>query len=242
VDWTEVADDNRPLRGLLAPPVGQGPWPGVIVIHDLFGISRDLRKQVEWLASEGFLTLAPDLFGEGLRAACLYRVFGDLRRRVGPTFDRIEAARSALVTRRDCTGAIGILGFCIGGDFALLLAAGRIYRVASVNYGSVPRDVEVLLGSSCPIVGSFGGLDRRLRGAADKLEQALIANGIDHDVQEYPSAGHAFMNKAGRVATTLTRATSAGHHEASAEHARLRITAFLRRHLNEDAWPIAWDR
>jgi carboxymethylenebutenolidase len=186
MDWNNLAEDNRPLAGLLATPLGQGPWPGVIVIHDLFGISRDLRKQAEWLASEGFLTLAPELFGEGLRAACLYRVFGDLRRRTGSTFDRIEAAPSALATQPDCTGAIGILGFCIGGDFALLLAGSRVYRVASVNYGSVPTDVEALLGSSCPIVGSFGGRDPRLRGAADKLEQALTANRIENDVQEYP--------------------------------------------------------
>jgi len=76
----------------------------------------------------------------------------------------------------------------MGGAFALLLAPGRGFTVSSVNYGNVPKDVDKLLASACPIVGSYGAKDPTLRGAAARLEQALIANGVDHDVKEYPDA------------------------------------------------------
>jgi carboxymethylenebutenolidase len=70
-----------------------------------------------------------------------------------------------------------------------------------VNYGSVPTDAQDLLKTSCPVVGSYGVKDRRLRGAAARLEAALTQNHIEHDVKEYPDAGHAFMNTAGRLVT-----------------------------------------
>ena len=68
--------------------------------------------------------------------------------------------------------------------------------MSSVNYGTAPKDAYTagFLRQACPIVGSYGGKDRTLRGAADRLERALTAVGVDHDVKEYPEAGHSFLN------------------------------------------------
>mgnify|MGYP001026362902 CR=1 FL=1 len=85
---------------------------------------------------------------------------------------------------------MGIIGFCMGGGFALLTCDRDRCAVASVNYGTVPENV----GKSCPVVGSYGARDLRNRGAARKLEAKLDAASVDHDIQEYPSAGHAFLN------------------------------------------------
>ncbi|MFJ8113748.1 dienelactone hydrolase family protein [Streptomyces sp. NPDC096132] len=68
------------------------------------------------------------------------------------------------------------------------------YDVASANYGRLPRDMDKVLADACPVVASYGGRDRGLKGAAAKLESALERLGVVHDVKDYPRAGHAFLN------------------------------------------------
>ncbi|MDT7753898.1 MAG: carboxymethylenebutenolidase [Pseudonocardiales bacterium] len=76
----------------------------------------------------------------------------------------IAAAREHLASAADCTGRIGVIGFCMGGGFALLTAASG-YAAAAINYGQLPRDPDSALAGACPIVGNYGGRDPSLKAS-----------------------------------------------------------------------------
>jgi carboxymethylenebutenolidase len=220
------------LGGYLALPLAEGPHAGVVVIQDVLGLSDDIREQADHLAAAGYLALAPDLYeGRGLR--CVVSVMRASRSGEGRAYDYIEAARNFLAAREDCTGRVGIIGFCMGGGFALMCAPSGDFQAAAVNYGEVPADAQERLRGACPVVASFGARDRGLRGRAERLERALAAVDVEHDVKEYADAGHSFMNRfnAGPLLTPLLHVAGLGYHHPSAEDAWRRILAFFSEHL-----------
>ena len=167
--------------------------PGVVVVHEAFGLTDDTRAIGDEFARRGFHAVAPDLMSYGGQVRCMVSLTRALSSGVGRPFAEIAAARGWLSDRDDCTGQIGIAGFCLGGAFAIVMA-NRGFDVSAAQYGALPKRLDAAVKGACPVVASYGGRDRFLSGAAAKLETALEAAGVEHDVKEYADAGHSFMN------------------------------------------------
>jgi carboxymethylenebutenolidase len=229
-----IATARGEMPAYLATPDGHGPWPGVVVIHDALGMSTDVRNQADWLASEGYLSVAPDLYHWGRRIRCLIATV----RHVERPLSELASTRRWLAEHERCTGKAGVIGFCMGGDFALMMAPHRDLSAASVNYGGATKALERALPDVCPIVGSYGAKDRwpGIRGVPDRLESMLTAAGVEHDIKVYPDAGHGFLNDHDPAelpiwVKAIAKITAAAYHEPSSRDARRRILAFFRTHL-----------
>lgn len=220
------------FRAALALPTGPGPHPGVVVLHEVYGLNDDMRRIAARFAAEGYVAVVPDLYSRGNKLVCLTRVLTDASGDRG-TLDDIEAARRHLADRPDvATDRIGVAGFCLGGGFALLFAARGGARAASVNYGRVPKRRE-RLADLCPVVAGYGADDRVFRADASRLEAHLDALGVPHDVKVYEGVGHSFMSYDNGPAwmQRVPSPMSVGYDEAAAEDNWRRILAFFAEHM-----------
>ncbi|MDV7193685.1 dienelactone hydrolase family protein [Mycolicibacterium fortuitum] len=227
------------LPGYLAIPTGEGPWPGVVVIQDVQGMTADLRRISDRLASEGYLTLAPHLYGRGFKPRCMIATIRAHFADTGVAYDDITAAREYLVGDPRCNGRIGLIGFCMGAGFVLQLSPRGLFDVAAAQYGLAPKNIEKL-ARSCPVVASYGAKDRIVKqGSASALESVLTQGRVDHDVKEYPDAGHSFMNKSGIPAPFTIIETLAGfsYSQPEAEDAWNRTLAFFAKYLTQTPDP-----
>lgn len=222
----------------LARPDGSGPHPGVVVLHEVLGLTDDIRAWADRFADRGYLALAPDLFHWGPTVRCLLAAFRALNAGRGRAFAEIDAARRHLAGLPDCSGRVGVAGFCMGGGFALAMAP-RGFAASAVNYGPLPGDPARALAGACPVVASYGGRDRMFRGAARRLEATFDELGVEHDVAEYPEASHSFLNHHdGAFGTIVDRVTGIGYVSSAAEDASRRLFAFFARHLAGPDGPL----
>jgi carboxymethylenebutenolidase len=219
---------NGHLQGYLAVPTGAGPWPGVVVLHEVFGLNDDIRRITDRFAANGYLAFAPALFQRGPKPLCIVSAFRALATGSGSAVDDIVAAAEALRNDERTNGKVGSAGFCMGGGFCLLLADRGVFDATAPNYGPFPPATGVPK-RSCPIVASYGADDRLLPGAAAKLEESLAPSGVARDIKEYPGVGHSFMNewKTPSPLHVVERIAGLHHSAPQADDAWQRILAFF---------------
>ena len=178
------------------------PLPGIIVIHDWWGLNDNVRAMADRLAGEGYIVLAVDLFGgktaDNVQEARLLMLSVDkdaeaARSNIGQAFEFLDMTAGA--------PRVGSLGWGFGGgwslDAAMLLP--RDLAAAAVYYGDDTDDMEKLDPVEAPILGLFGEADRGVPvDSVRRFEAALQRLEKDHEIHIYPGAGHAFANPTGR--------------------------------------------
>lgn len=223
------------MRAVIALPRNDGRRrPGVIVIHEIFGINDDMRRITARVAALGYVAICPDLYDR--RGPSLFRVartLMDYRSGKGEAWESLDATRRYLCNRRDVDESrTGVIGFCLGGGFALHYAQRTPLKVAGVFYGDVPKTAAALEGI-CPVVAGYGERDGVFAAHGRRLEALLEELGVHHDVKMYQYAGHSYMNVHSSTLSTLSAwSRLKGDYDPKAsEDSWRRIEASFHRHL-----------
>lgn len=201
-----------------ARPGGDGPFPGLVVIHEAYGLNENMRDIAQRFAREGYAALAVDLFAGRSRAACMFRLmtsqlFSPLQ---NDGQQELRVALTALGSRPEVDAErLGAIGFCLGGGLVIAWACtdSRLKAIAPF-YGANPRPLDAV-ARSCPVVGSYPGRDFTA-GQGRKLDAALTRHDIPHDIKVYPGARHSFFNDQGKA-----------YDPAASADAWLRVLAFF---------------
>jgi carboxymethylenebutenolidase len=231
-----VRDGDR-IKAYGAWPRREERMPAVIVIHDVRGLTEHYRDIARRFAGEGFFALAPDLYSrEGSpELPTMEAVFTWMRhlsdRRV---LEDIKSAAAFLRSRPEVrTRSIGVTGFCMGGQYALMAACSVPDLAACVSFYGMLRYAEkteikpesaldMAPRLACPYLGLFGEDDGLIpRADIKELESTLRRAGKTFQTKIYPGAGHAFFND--------TRPDA--YRADAAKDAWTRTLAFFRAHL-----------
>jgi carboxymethylenebutenolidase len=208
-------------QGYLATPAKDtGRHPAIVVIQEWWGVDNWIKQQTQRFADQGYVALAVDLYRG--KVATSQDEAHELMR--GLPEDRamadLKAGFEYLASRKDVDRKrIGVIGWCMGGGYALMLAAEEPRLAAGVvNYGHLMTDPKTISSIKVPLVGNFGAEDRGIPAAdVREFESALKKAGKKADFKIYPGAGHAFMNPN----------NAGGYVAAAAADAWKRIDAFF---------------
>lgn len=188
---------DETVQAVLYTPKGKGPFPGLIVIHEWWGLNDWVKDQGSKLADEGYVALAIDLY-RGKVATTPDEAHQIMR---GVPEDRakrdLHAAFEYLASQSDVKkNRIGAIGWCMGGGYALDVALQEPTLAADViNYGHLATDPEALKKINAPILGLFGAQDKGITPEdVKKFEQTMKQLDKKIEVKEYDDAGHAFEN------------------------------------------------
>jgi carboxymethylenebutenolidase len=189
------AADGGEGMGYLARPVTIQRAPAVVVLQEWWGLDAHIKDVTERFARAGYVALAPDLYHGAVARE------PDEARKLAMGLDLERAATEMIgavnyLCGRDDVANVAVIGFCMGGSLALLLAA-RTPRVAAVSswYGGRQVADADLMQISAPVLAIYGGRDQsippeRIQHTRDMFERA----GVPHDIVVYDDAPHAFFN------------------------------------------------
>lgn len=219
---TSFQSGRRQHEGYIARPEGDGPFPGIVVIHEIFGLNENMKDITRRFAAQGYVALAVDLFAGRNRAICMFRVMSGLLLRPlhNSGIDDLKVALTFLSEQPGVDASrLGAVGYCMGGSFAVAWACtDERLQVIAPYYAANPRPLKAV-ARLCPVVGSYPDKDITT-SAGQKLDVELDRYHVPHDIKIYPGAKHSFFNDTGR-----------NYDEAAAQDSWGRILAFFEEHL-----------
>ncbi len=185
--------DGSEIEAFIATPEPEDGFPAVVVVHEWWGLNDHIRDVANRLASEGFVTIAPDLF-DG-RVTTDAEVAGSMM--IGLNQQEALARLGAAVRfiRLEGIEKIGVIGFCMGGSYSLMLPIHDSSVAAAVPfYGQVPGN-DILDGLNSPVLYIYAGKDQWItKDEVDRLGAHLSEKGKPGEVVRYPDCDHAFFN------------------------------------------------
>jgi carboxymethylenebutenolidase len=211
---------DQTAQGLLFLPTGAGPHPAIIVIQEFWGVNDWIKQQAADYAAQGYVALAVDLYRGQVAndPALAHELMRGLSQDQGVR-DLVSAAAYLKTLPQVKRDAIGAVGWCMGGGYALNLAiAEPTLRAVAINYGSLVTDKDSLAKIHAAVLGNFGGQDRGIPPVkVNDFTAALKGLNKPVDTKIYPDAGHAFENPNNKE----------GYRAADAADAQERMRAFF---------------
>jgi carboxymethylenebutenolidase len=202
----------------------------VLLIHEIFGLSKWMRGVADQVAADGFIAVAPDLIsglgpgGGGTDSVATRDDVVKLIRGLSPeeTHARLEAVRAWAAKLPSANGKLATLGFCWGGGRSFEFAAAEPPPQASVVFYGTAPDSATLLRVRAPVLGLYGGDDARVDATIEPAKAALEATKASYEPHVFEGAGHGFLRQQeGRD----------GANRAATEKAWPRVVSFLKSHL-----------
>ena len=208
--------------GYFVKPKKEGYYPGVVMIHEWWGLNKNIKEMAEQLASKGYIVMAVDLY------------YGKVAQTVDEARELVTALNEekalenmkAAVEFLRKNGAVKIasLGWCFGGGQSLQLAlSGQELDATVLYYGSLKTDPEKLSVINWPVLGIFGDQDTSIPvETVNSFDSSLDTLNIENEIYIYPGVGHAFANPSGQ-----------NYAQEETEDAWEKTLAFLDKHLKK---------
>lgn len=189
--------DGKPLKGFLAMPLGKGPFPALILIHEWWGLNDNIRRNAQAFAQNGYIALAVDLYGESTTDPARAKVLATgVQANTEKAFDNLRIAvdflRSDKEVDRDKMGSVG---WCFGGGWSYAMAKNDLGMRATVMYYGRFNTDDDLSQMKSHILGHYGEQDTSiLVDTVKEFRVKLKALSKEHEIYIYPNAGHGFAN------------------------------------------------
>ena len=238
-------NDDKQFSAFHTWPDKLGAAPGIIVVHEIWGLNENIKNICNRFSNEGFITIAPDLLGQtGVLEKISPSIFSQLRNKdtrheaqakmrdvmqplstkefYDDVLEKLKACFNFLLNDPGMNGNIGIIGFCFGGTTSFYFAENEPRLKACVSfYGKQPQTVENVTKISCPVLAFYGEQDTELTVGLPELADAMKKYGKDFTYLIYPHAGHAFFNNSNQQA----------YNQAAAEDAWRKTLDFFKKYL-----------